>query len=263
MLLELKRPFDVIDPSARFADYGLLILPDSIPVYGDLEPRLAEYIRGGGRIIFSGTSAIDADRSVRLPAGIECVGPPTACYPTYLRAVRGLDAGMPETPFVMYGVAQTVAARDAEVLAEVAAPYFNRTYAHFSSHQHAPDNPDAPAIGAGVTRHGNVAYVAYPIFEMYQAIGQPLEKWIGNQLSADQLPVFVGVEGVLILIAGGGVGPQEIIDHVLIEKSHVGRIAVRSEGSPVGVDHLDAATLRPRRVNLNSSAELILAPFRT
>ena len=31
-----------------------------------------------------------------------------------------------------------------------------------------------PAIGAGVTLHGNVAYVAYPIFDMYQAMGQPL-----------------------------------------------------------------------------------------
>ena len=54
-----------------------------------------------------------------VPAGIECVGPPTACYPSYLRAARGLDAGMPETPFVMYGVAQTIAADGAEVLAEV------------------------------------------------------------------------------------------------------------------------------------------------
>jgi hypothetical protein len=188
MLLELKRPFDVIDPSARFADYPLLILPDAIPVDGDLERRLAEYVRGGGKIIFSGTSAIDTDRRVHLPAGIECLGPATACYPTYLRATRGLDAGMPETPFVMYGVAQTIAARGAEVLAEVAAPYFNRTYAHFSSHQHAPDNPDAPAIGAGVTLHDNVAYVAYPIFEMYQAMGQPLYRNVVRGLIERLLP---------------------------------------------------------------------------
>ena len=31
MLLELKVPFDVIDPSARLADYRLVILPDTIP----------------------------------------------------------------------------------------------------------------------------------------------------------------------------------------------------------------------------------------
>lgn len=188
MLLELKRPFDVIDPSARFADYPLLILPDSIPVDGDLERRLTEYVGAGGKIIFSGTSAIDADRRVRLPAGIECAGPPTAFYPTYLRGARGLDSGMPETPFVMYGVAQTIAARGAAVLAEVAAPYFNRTYAHFSSHQHAPDNPDAPAIGAGVTLHGNVAYVAYPIFDMYQAMGQPLYRNVVGRLIDRLLP---------------------------------------------------------------------------
>lgn len=188
MLLELKRPFDVIDPSATFANYRLLILPDSIPVDDDLERRLADYVAGGGRIIFSGASAIDPDRRVRLPAGIEIAAPPTALYPTYLQADRALDAGMPTTPFVMYGVAQTVAARGAEVLAEVVPPYFNRTYAHFCSHQHAPDDPDAPAVGAGVTVHGNVGYVAFPIFDMYQAMGQPLYRNIVRGLLARLLP---------------------------------------------------------------------------
>jgi hypothetical protein len=188
MLLELKRPFDVVDRTARFADYRLLILPDSIPVDGDLEQRLTEYVRGNGKIIFTGTSGIGADGRVQLPAGIKCVAPATAYYPTYLRAGRRLDAGMPETPFVMYGVAQTIAADGAEVLAEVAAPYFNRTYAHFSSHQHAPDDPAASAIGAGVTLYGNVAYVAYPIFDMYQAMGQPLYRNVVRGLIERLLP---------------------------------------------------------------------------
>lgn len=188
MLLELHRPFDVIDPSARFADYPLILLPDTIPVDAELERRLRDYVANGGRILFSGASAIDADGTIRLPAGIERTAPPTDFYPTYLRAEQSLDPGMPATPFVMYGVAQTIAARGADILAEVAPPYFNRTYRHFSSHQHAPDDPDAQAIGAGVTVFGNVAYIAYPIFDMYQAMGQPLYKYIVRGLLDRLLP---------------------------------------------------------------------------
>ena len=101
---------------------------------------------------------------------------------------RGLDGEIPETPFVMYGVAETVVSRGAEVLAEIVPPYFNRTYRHFSSHQHTPDDPAAAALGAAVTVHGNVAYVAYPIFAMYQAMGQPLYKHVVRGLLDRLLP---------------------------------------------------------------------------
>jgi hypothetical protein len=188
MLLELQRPFDVIDPSARFADYRLLILPDDIPVDDELERRLRDYLAGGGKVLLSGASGMDAGGRLRLPAGIEIAGPPTDFRPTYLKAARTLDRGMPATPFVMYGTAQTVIAREADVLAEVVPPYFNRTFAHFSSHQHAPDDPGAPTIGAGVTILRNVAYVAYPIFDMYQAMGQPLYRYVVRGLLDRLLP---------------------------------------------------------------------------
>ena len=45
-----------------------------------------------------------------------------------------------------------------------------------------------PAIGAGVTLHGNVAYVAYPIFDMYHAMGQPLYRNVVRGLIERLLP---------------------------------------------------------------------------
>ena len=83
---------------------------------------------------------------------------------------------------------ETVVSRGAEVLAEIVPPYFNRTYRHFSSHQHTPDDPAAAALGAAVTVHGNVGYVAYPIFAMYQAMGQPLYKHVIRGLLDRLLP---------------------------------------------------------------------------
>ncbi len=94
MLLELKLPFDVIDPSVVFEAYRLIILPDDIPVDATLAGRLAAFVAAGGKLILSGTSGLNPDGSFALDAGI-------------------------------------------------------RSYAHFSSHQHAPDDPAAAALGAG------------------------------------------------------------------------------------------------------------------
>ena len=136
----------------------------------------------------SGTSGLDANGRFAVPAGVERVGPPVAFNPSYLRMAKGLDPQLPVTPFVMYGVAETIAARGAEVIAEVVPSYFNRTYAHFSSHQHTPDDPEAAPLGLGAAIHGHVAYIAYPIFGMYQAMGQPLYKYLVRGLIRRLLP---------------------------------------------------------------------------
>src|SRR6185437_16381955 len=84
--------------------------------------------------------------------------------------------------------ALAVTATSATVLAEIVPSYFNRTYAHFSSHQHAPDDPAAAPLGAAVTEHDGIAYVAYPIFRLYRAMGQPLYKYVVRGLLDRLLP---------------------------------------------------------------------------
>ena len=188
VLQELKQPFDVIDPSARFEDYRLLILPDEVPADAGLATRLNGYVRAGGKLLLSGTSAMREDGSFAVAAGVKRAGPPVTFDPSYLRASPGLDPSITKTPFVMYGIGQTTAAEGAEVLAEVGPSYFNRTYKHFSSHQHAPDDPNAAALGAAVTVTDAVGYIAYPIFRMYHAMGQPLYKYLVRGLLARLLP---------------------------------------------------------------------------
>jgi hypothetical protein len=188
MLQELKRPFDVIDPMTAFDAYKLLILPDEIPVGTELAAQLAAYTRGGGKLLITGTSAINADGSFAVDAGVRRAGEPVAFNPSYIRASHDLDPGVTETPFVAYGVAQTVVADGAEVLAEVLPSYFNRSYRHFSSHQHAPDDPGAKPLGVAATLNGSVGYIAYPIFRMYHAMGQPLYRYVVRGLLNHLLP---------------------------------------------------------------------------
>lgn len=187
MLQELKRPFDVIDPSADFASYRVIILPDEVPVEGELASRLKAYLAGGGRLLLSGSSALGADGRFALPTGVASRGT-VPFTPSYLRAGKQLDAAMTTSPFVVYGTAQMIESEGAQVLAEVVRPYFNRSYKHFSSHAHTPDDPDAAPLGAGVTLHGGVAYVAYPIFSIYHAMGQPLYKYVVRGLLDKLLP---------------------------------------------------------------------------
>lgn len=192
MLQELHLPFDVIDPGTDFSAYRLLILPDEIPVEGDLADRLNDYIAGGGKLILTGTSGQGSDGRFTLPVGVRVAGAPTSLNPTYIEADPALGPGLTQTPFVVYGVGQTIAADGATVLAQMVPSYFNRTFRHYSSHHHAPDNPDVPPIAPAVTATGSVGYVAYPIFSIYHAMGQPLyRRVIGNLIARlmDNWPV--------------------------------------------------------------------------
>jgi len=187
MLLEMHLPFDVIDRSARFETYRLLILPDEIPVDAELAGRLDAYVRQGGKLLLSGKSGLHPDGGFAVDAGIRSGGE-VAFNPSYLRGGRKVDAALTQSPFVMYGVGQAITATDAEVLAEIGPSYFNRSYKHFSSHQHAPDDPKAPSLGAAVTLKGGVGYIAYPVFSMYHAMGQPLYRYLVRGLIDRLLP---------------------------------------------------------------------------
>jgi hypothetical protein len=154
---------------------------------GEIAQRLKAYLNNGGKLLLSGSSGLGADGRFAVPAGIVSRGP-VPFTPSYLRAGKQLDSGMTTSPFVVYGTAQAIESEGAQVLADVVQPYFNRSYQHFSSHAHTPDDPDAAPLGAGVTLHDGVAYVAYPIFTIYHAMGQPLYKYLVRGLLEKLLP---------------------------------------------------------------------------
>jgi hypothetical protein len=50
-------------------------------------------------------------------------------------------------------------------------PYFNRTYKHFCSHQHAPPREEPSGFACGV-RNGPILYLAHAVFTNYRNVGQ-------------------------------------------------------------------------------------------
>lgn len=186
VMLELKRTFDVIDTGMDFARYPLLILPDDIVVDAGLAERLTAYLLQGGKLILTGRSGFDADGRMMGAAGVTAA-PTITQNPTYVQPAPGLT-GLTSGPFVIYGTPVGVQASGATVLADVMPSYFDRTWAHFCSHQHTPDDPTAAPTGPAMTIMGNVGYIAYPIFGLYRAVGQSLYKGMVKSLLDRLLP---------------------------------------------------------------------------
>lgn len=188
MLQELKYPFDIIDSGSPLDGYRLIIVPDEIVLDAAMAEKLRAFHAGGGKIILSGASGIDVHGNFVLPAGLVAGMGLHDSDPSYVIADADELPGFPQTPFVVYGQAQKVEPAGAMVLAEVRKSYFNRSFRAWCSHQHAPDDPEAESVGPAVTEHQGIAYIAYPIFRIYHAIGQPLFRRIVGGLIARLMP---------------------------------------------------------------------------
>ena len=71
---------------------------------------------------------------------------------------------------VMYVRSRRIRTTSGTPLGEVYDPYFNRTYEHFCSHQHAPARPEPSGFHCGVQK-GPVMYLAHPVFRLYAELG--------------------------------------------------------------------------------------------
>jgi len=170
VLLEGHFMFDIIDAENDFTRYRLLILPDEIVITPELKVKLDAYLAGGGKLFLTGKSGwlengtdfawpLGARREVESPFQPDFMLPRADLRPDYCAS-----------PFVAYQPSQRIRVTTGESLGEVYDPYFNRTYKHFCSHQHAPPRPDASGFSLG-GRQGALCYLAHPIFSMYRTSG--------------------------------------------------------------------------------------------
>lgn len=190
MLLELHRPFDMIDPEMDFGRYRLIILPDRVPVDTGLKAKLDAFVAGGGKLLLSGASGRDPETGAfAIETGLTLTGRRVPTNPSYAQLTDALvDDRLPRAPFVVYATADEMRPSGATVLAEIHPSYFNRTFAHFCSHQHTPDDPTAPTAGIAAALTATVGTLSYPVFELYRAIGQPLYKYLVDAMIERLMP---------------------------------------------------------------------------
>jgi hypothetical protein len=162
-LLEGGFLFDVLDAEASFQDYRVVILPDAVRLDNELSDKLRSYVRAGGKILATGTSALGrgADR-FELDFGVT-FGGEAPFVPDYLRPVAA--ELLEDTAYVMYAGGVSIREAGGRVLAVREVPYFNRDVFHFCSHQHTPSALES--TGPGVVEGPAGVYIAWNVFQDY------------------------------------------------------------------------------------------------
>ncbi|MCH6257539.1 hypothetical protein MLD52_13340 [Puniceicoccaceae bacterium K14] len=170
LLLESHYLFDLIDGDMAFDGYKLLIMPDDIRVSAELKIKLDAFLGRGGKLMLTGESGLNEDGTELLfDIGAKYVGK-NEFEPDYLVANDELKPDVTQSPLVMYHASQIIRAETGQSLGKVCNSYFNRTYKHFSSHQHTPNNPNDCQYDCG-TLKGNILYLAHPVFSIYRGLG--------------------------------------------------------------------------------------------
>ena len=169
LLQNMHLEYDIIGSGDELSGYACIILPDRVALTDKDKLALKAFTESGGKLVASYESVFDE-------LGIKKVKPSDADK-DFIRC----DLGEFKTPFLSYSSAYIVKT-DAEVLASVYNPYFNRTAGHFCGHKNTPYKlkaEDYPALVKGES----ALYFAHPVFEAYNRSGSfVLERYISSAI---------------------------------------------------------------------------------
>ncbi|MBQ7901098.1 MAG: beta-galactosidase trimerization domain-containing protein [Clostridia bacterium] len=226
ILTEGKYLYHIIDKECDFNNYKVIILPDVAPVDGHMEARLREFVKNGGKILASGTSALNDDKTEFLfDLGAEYVGA-NKYNPDYIKPLFEIDEYR-SAEFIMYSQGQCIK-ETGTVHALRCNPYFNRTAQHFCSHQHAPVN--TADCHPGITEGADGIYISWNIFEDYATRGElickravqfALDKLLG---SSKTLSTNLPAQGIVTLTELEGKNICHLLYAVPVQRGSVGVI---------------------------------------
>ncbi len=176
MLQELHQQFDIVDAAADFAKYNVLILVEQIPVDEELVAKIQAFVSAGGKVIASHRAGLVPDGGrFAIDLGVDYLGEDEWDVP-FVKPAADFGCGLRNTEYASYQTrgwdkkdemrgSRVAAKAGAIVLAEMVAPYFNRTWRHFCSHRHAPTTGQVYAPAVVMTE--NTGYISQPIFSLY------------------------------------------------------------------------------------------------
>ena len=226
LFLETAIQFDIIDPSrGSFEDYTALVLPDGITVDARLRSELEGFMSAGGKIILSGTAALDGETNEfgigHIPVAYEGEAP---TVPSYLRldeALAGETELATDYDYVYYNRAHLVRPLEGTTAhGELRRALFDRTWEHFTSHAQAPVGASlgSPVVVAGE----GVLYFAAPLFGAYR----DHDYWVYREVARNAIRTLLPrpllqlsgpgwVEATLHEQPAGGENPERRIVHLV------------------------------------------------
>ncbi|MGP4039297.1 alpha-amylase family protein [Gracilibacillus sp. D59] len=184
MLQELTYQFDIIDSKMNFDDYRLIILPDQIKYREELEEKLKQYQKNGGKIIASYRSLTKQKQEEIAILGVKWFGD-SPYDREFVLPNEQIGKQLNKEEYVMYSTSSFIEATRADILMDTVKPYFNREGKTFCSHQHAPSSKEVghPAV----TKLENVIYFSHPIFHLYR---QKAPMWC-KQMLKDAIEILL------------------------------------------------------------------------
>ena len=171
MLLEEHLEFEIADPSSDWTRFRALVIPDGPTADKETETKLREFVENGGAVLALHEALLARDRTgFHLPCGAAFEG--DANYrQDYTGAAQTIAEDLPDAPFLNYESGIRARLEDgAESLGTIHEPYFDRTYARYSSHRNTPYRPEAAEHPLGALQ-GNVAWLAHSLGSIYESFG--------------------------------------------------------------------------------------------
>ena len=183
ILCELKQQFDVVSYQRSWDGYKVLILPDIVTLDEKAAAKVKAHLAKGGAVLSTGWSGADLEKKqfVLKEWGVTLEGE-SPYDPAYLLAGPEVAKGLPDMPIVYYARGTAISALEGtEVLAEIGAPYYNRHWDGEHHHVYLP--PDKSTGRPAVTLRGQVAYIAHPVFTIYNNDAPvPMRQLVANLL---------------------------------------------------------------------------------
>ncbi len=175
ILLENQYDFDVLADFSEIDKYDMLILPDKVFLTEEEAGLLDSYLASGKRLMCTHMSGMDKEaggfllkQDLRLVEKAEFEN-------DYIRFSDLVSDNMVTSPLLCYQPALKVETGSKNLTGTIIDPYFNRTYARYSSHINTPYNLDSEKYPAGFYE-GNFVYLAHPVCSMYKEYGTQYHK---------------------------------------------------------------------------------------
>lgn len=172
ILLENQIDFGIIQNN-EFECFETIIFSGGVVLEENAVRRLEEYIQNGGKVLFAGDSLIkdgvfQIDCGLKNPKKSETGG-------DYILVSDELDGELPKSPFYSYLSAIRTEKTDAQIIAEVLAPYKDHSEDTFARHRNLPYKKDGERY-PGMSKKGNVVYLAHRIPAIYGIYGSIFHK---------------------------------------------------------------------------------------
>jgi hypothetical protein len=177
LLSESRVQFDIVDQTAEWERYAMLVLPDELALDAQTASRLNAFVAGGGALVVTHKGGLVAgtDSTWLERYGLHYAGM-SAFKPAYFVPQDGLTGEIPSYEYALYeGASQWRAEAPATTLALLGEPLFQRSPKHYTSHAQTPF--DHTTSYAALARSGRVALIAFPMGQSYYNQGY----WIYRQ----------------------------------------------------------------------------------